>query len=85
MKTVGFFEESEGIKSSTRLIFIIGSLWAIIMGTFLLCFSKTPQPPMEVAGFVAAVVGTFGAIKTAVGSLSENKTNIIEQDSVESK
>ncbi len=35
MKKVGFFEESEGHKSSNRLIFIVGSFYAMFMGAWV--------------------------------------------------
>jgi len=68
MKT-GFFEEQPGVKSSTRLIMICGVFWSLIMGSVLIL--KQHTAPMEVAGFVSAIVAVFGGIKIAVGATAE--------------
>jgi hypothetical protein len=66
----GFFEETPGVKSSTRLVFIFGCFWSFVMGSF---FAFKGIPPIEIAGFVASVVAVFGGVKATVGALSENK------------
>lgn len=68
---IGFFESEAGVKSSTRLVFIVGAFWAIGMGTF---FAFHAIPPMQIAGFVASIVGVFGGVKATVGALSENNS-----------
>lgn len=67
-KKIGFFEESEGVRSSTRLIFVFGCFWALAVGSF---FAYKGIPPIEIGGFIASVVAVFGGVKTAVGTLTE--------------
>jgi uncharacterized membrane protein len=65
----GFLEEQPGVKSSTRLIMLIGTVWALVMATVLLLILRLPS--MDVAGFVSAVVVVFGGIKVASGAVIE--------------
>lgn len=75
MKT-GFLESAPENASSTRLVFVAGCAWALAMGTVLIFGGSAP---MEVAGFVAAIVGTFGGIKITSGTLTEKKQKKGEQ------
>ena len=53
MKIIGFFEESPGILSATRLIFIIGMIWLMLICSVALL--------MKVATFLE-IAGAFGII-----------------------
>jgi hypothetical protein len=71
MKT-GFFEESEGVRSVTRLIMVVGCLWALAAASVLVWRGTAP---FDVATFVTMVVGVFMGGKVLQGALSENKQN----------
>lgn len=58
---VGFFEESEGQKSATRLVFIIGTFWAMALCTAVYFVSK--PNPMELAGAFGTLIAALGGIK----------------------
>lgn len=57
MKT-GFFEESPGIKSSNRLIFVIGSMWNMLLCSYLAYRSIDPLVILSTySGIQAVLIG----------------------------
>lgn len=67
--TTGFFQEKEGQNSATRLIFVLGSLWTMIMGSFF-AIQGTEAP--IVLMFMSGSQATFGGIKLGQ-KIMENK------------
>lgn len=59
---IGFFQESEGVNSGARLIFIIGSFWNIAMSTY---FALSGVDPPGVLAFFAGIETSLGAIKVS--------------------
>ncbi len=60
MKT-GFFEETPGVKSATRKIFIFGSFWLMLVCTGMLFYLKTE--PLSVATFFLMIEGVLTTLK----------------------
>jgi hypothetical protein len=56
-----FFEESPGVLSSTRLIYVFGMAWLIIISTIAL-FTKL-APILEIAGAFSTITAVLGTIK----------------------
>jgi hypothetical protein len=56
----GFFTEENGTASSQRLIYVIGSFYAMIMGAVVYAVSKDYVATITV---VTTISGTFGAGK----------------------
>jgi hypothetical protein len=67
---VGFLEESEGIKSSTRLMFIIGTLFVLSICGYMV-YTKAGNP-IEIGTFLTMGVASFGGAKY-FGTINENK------------
>lgn len=60
MDKTGFLEESPGVKSSTRLVFLIGSFAVILMASYM-CFKQWGTPEgigVFITSSMAALVGT---------------------------
>lgn len=72
MAKIGFFEESEGVRSATRLIMIIGSLWALAAGSVMVWRGVDP---VSVAMFIGGTFAVFMGGKVVSGALTENKTD----------
>jgi hypothetical protein len=61
MNTIGFFQESPGNNSITRVVFFIGCIWAIAFSTF---FALThPITVGEVVALVTGNIAPFLAMK----------------------
>lgn len=60
MKT-GFLEESEGVKSSTRLSFVIGIFSSIILIGYMI-YTKAGSP-IEIATAGTMLIAAFGGTK----------------------
>lgn len=56
----GFLEESAGVKSSNRIVFVLGSLYAMGMGAWIYAVTKDWVGMLTVVTTIAA---TFGAQK----------------------
>ena len=69
MKT-GFFEESEGVKSSTRLIFVLGSLAVLAMAGLMVW--RGTATPFDVGTFICMAMAAIGGTKVA-GAWQEKK------------
>jgi len=69
MKT-GFLEESEGVKSSTRLVFVLGTL-AVLTMTAIMVWRGTA--PIDCGTFLTMGIAALGGTKIA-GAWQENKT-----------
>ncbi len=57
---VGFFEDSDGVKSSTRMIFVFGSFWNILLSTY---FAFKGVEPTAILAFFAGIEGTLTGLK----------------------
>jgi len=56
-RTVGFFDASEGVRSSMRLVFVFGSFWNMALCTYL-----------AISGSEAgAIIATFTSIQASLG------------------
>ena len=60
MKT-GFFEEAPGEKSATRLVFVVGSIWAMLITSYVVVVAHSDL--MAVAGMFAALFAPVAALK----------------------
>jgi hypothetical protein len=69
--STGTFQESEGVSSSNRLIFVIGSIWAMAICTYLTI--KGIEPGIMLATF-SGLEGVFIGLKLGQKAM-ENKTN----------
>lgn len=68
MKT-GYFEEAPGVKSSTRLIFVLGSLAVLAMAGLYVWRGTSP---FDVGTFLGLAMAAIGGTKVA-GAWQENK------------
>lgn len=57
---VGFFEETPGVRSSTRLVFIVGSFAIIILAGYMAFLEYSP---VEIGVFFAAAIAALGGTK----------------------
>jgi hypothetical protein len=69
---VGFFEEAEGIRSSLRLIVIVGAFWVMGMCSYWTVVFKTP--PMTIVGAFSAMMTTIGSIKIIQRNIENKET-----------
>lgn len=65
----GIFQESDGVQSSTRLIFVIGSIWAMAMSTY---FAIHGTEPAVILAFFAGTEGSLTGLKLGQ-KIMENK------------
>jgi len=56
IRKIGFLEEAEGVASSIRLIFTIGSFWNMVVCTYLV---------LTGAGYLA-LIATFTTVESAL-------------------
>jgi len=64
-----FFKDKAGQLSSTRLIFIIGSFWNLVISTVLILMGKEP---VTVLAFFSGIQGVLAGTKI-VQKAQENK------------
>lgn len=64
-----FFKDKSGQLSSTRLIFIIGSFWNLVISTVLIL---TGKEPVTVLAFFSGIQGVLAGTKI-VQKAQENK------------
>jgi hypothetical protein len=67
---IGFFEESEGVRSASRLIMILGCLWTMGAGTVMVLHKIDP---VQITFFIGGCVAVFMGGKVANSALTENK------------
>lgn len=60
MDKTGFFQESPGQNSATRLIFVIGSIWAMGMSVY---FAFNGTEPATILAFFAGAEGSMAGLK----------------------
>jgi hypothetical protein len=65
----GFFEESQGVKSSTRLIFVVGSV-AVLAMTGIMVYRGVA--PIDAGTFLTMTIAALGGTKVA-GAVAEKK------------
>jgi hypothetical protein len=58
--TIGFFQEKAGENSATRLIFVIGSIWAMGMSVY---FAVHGTDPAVILAFFAGTEGSMAGLK----------------------
>jgi hypothetical protein len=68
---IGFLSESDGGKSSARLIFVIGSVWTMGVTTYLA--TKGVDVPVLIA-FFSAVEGVWIGLKLGQKPMENKKT-----------
>lgn len=61
MDKVGFLEESSGVKSSTRLVFVLGSVFTLLIAAYM-CYTKCGTP-IEIGTFLGMGIAAFGGTK----------------------
>jgi hypothetical protein len=61
MEKTGFLEESPGVKSSTRLVFIVGSFLSVLIAGYM-CYIKLGNP-LEIGIFLTGSISAFGGAK----------------------
>ena len=68
---IGYTEEKPGVKSSTRLVFIIGALAVLIMTGIMVLRGNNP---VECGTFIAMAMAAIGGTKVA-GAIAEKKND----------
>ncbi len=61
MEKTGYTEESPGVKSSTRLVFIIGTFYILVLAGFMVYVKA--GGPVEISAFIVSGVGALGGVK----------------------
>lgn len=69
---IGFFEESENVRSATRLIFIIGSIVNILMQVGMIFYIKTD--PIISATYFSMIEGVLVTLKLYQNSQEKAST-----------
>ena len=72
MNTIGFFQESPGNNSITRVAFFVGVMWSILITTYVTVFQKPPVG--EIVALLAGTVGPFLAMKLIQKPMENNNT-----------
>lgn len=57
---VGYFHESENVKSVTRIVFFVGALWTMALSTF---FAFSDIAPMIVLAYFTGSLGALVGMK----------------------
>jgi hypothetical protein len=70
LNKTGFFEESPGVKSGTRLVYITGAYWIMAMATYM-CYTKAGSP-VEIGAFLTTGLAALGGVKY-FGTKNESK------------
>ena len=71
METTGFLKDGDGGFSSTRLIFVIGSVWAMGITTYLA--TRGVDIPVLIA-FFSAVEGVWVGLKLGQKPMEKNNS-----------
>jgi hypothetical protein len=61
MEKTGYTEESPGVKSSTRLVFIIGCISVLIIAGYMV-YTKSGNP-IEIGTFLTMSIAALGGTK----------------------
>lgn len=61
MEKIGYTEESPGVKSGTRLVFITGAYWVLSLATYM-CYTKSGTP-IEIGAFLTTGLAALGGVK----------------------
>jgi hypothetical protein len=69
---IGFLDESEGVKSSTRLVFVVGTFISLLLIGYMI-YTKAGGP-IEIATAGAMLIGTLGGTKY-LGTKNEQTIN----------
>ena len=70
-KDLGFLNEDNGQRSMTRIIFFIGSIWAMALTTFLAVTGTEPGILIAVFG---SLQGTYVGLKLGQKPMEEKKS-----------
>jgi hypothetical protein len=70
---IGYTEEKPGVKSSTRLIFIIGSLAVLVMTGVMVWRGVSP---IDCGTFLAMAMAAIGGTKVAGAMAEKKKDNV---------
>lgn len=76
MEKIGYTEESSGVKSGTRLVFITGAYWVLAMATYM-CYTKAGSP-VEIGAFLTTGLAALGGVKY-FGTRNETKLGDINE------
>lgn len=58
---VGYTEEGQGVKSSTRLVFIVGTFASLLLTGYMI-YTKAGSP-IEIATAGTMLIGALGGVK----------------------
>lgn len=61
MEKTGFLEEKPGVKSITRLVFLIGSLSCLLIAGYM-TYTKSGDP-IQIGTFLGMGIAAFGGVK----------------------
>jgi uncharacterized membrane protein YadS len=70
MEKTGFLEESAGVRSSTRLIFVLGSLAVLAMAGVMVW--RGAASPLDIGMFLGMGMAAIGGVKVA-GAMQEKQ------------
>lgn len=70
MEKTGFFEEKPGVRSITRLVFLIGSISCLMIAGYM-CYTKSGDP-IQIGTFLTMSIASFGGVKY-FGTKNESK------------
>lgn len=70
MAKTGFLEETEGVKSSTRLVFVVGTFASLILTGYMV-YTKSGSP-IEIATAGTMLIAALGGTKY-LGTKNESK------------
>lgn len=68
MDKIGFFEESAGVKSITRLITFIGIIWTLGTGSW---FIYKDESILSITAYITSMTAIFSGLKLATSALTE--------------
>jgi len=68
---IGFLEESEGVRSATRLIFVIGSFWAMVLCSYLAINGLVWT---AILSLFSGIIGVLGGIKLGQRAMEDKPT-----------
>lgn len=71
LNRTGFLEESPGVRSSTRLAFLIGVVSVVAMAGYM-CYKGTYQP-VDIGVFLGVGIAAFGGTKYLGTVIGEKK------------
>jgi hypothetical protein len=66
---VGFLEESEGVRSSTRLVFVVGVFSVLLLAGYMV-YTRSGNP-VQIGTFVGTSIAALGGTKY-FGTKNEN-------------